>query len=586
MTRYRQFLVAVALISSLTACGGPEPAKTSEKAAAGADVTYFFNLKLVPGDGSQAADDTVFVSENGKIKAMGKKGEVKPPQGAARADLNGETIMPVFVNLNAHPGLVNGPTFGPANYNHDSVVNDLKRYLYYGVGAVLVPGTDKDDISLKVRDQVKSGEIKAAQLYTAGQRIVPKGSAGELKGMVTEVATAADARGAVDELADKKVNFIAIGIDEGTGASTMKPEIYKGIIDEAHKKNLKVVADAFALADAKELVNAGVDGLIQSVRDREVYADFVNAMKSKNVFLTPALTAIQAKFVYGDNPKWLGEQSMREAYPAELSAFLANDVFIGKMKRDPNTAKYREQFTIAQKNLKKLSDGGVKIGLGTASGSPNTFPGYFEHRELELMVEAGMPIADVYKDATSVSADLLGMTDGGTLAVGKRADFNVFSSNPFDKIANSKEIDTMYIGGQNIERLPLIQGIPINVPKVTEKEKQQEKEAEHQDAIKQAEAKLPHYGKFPLDGKSENVAGLAVPMPLHSTHSKSGNTIHVSMQGASAGDFKGFFGPALEKYSWTTAGNCWEKPSTITKKMQVLCLQASEGNATLTVTQK
>src|SRR5262249_22428475 len=147
---------------------------------ASSDITYFSNLRLAPGDGSPIVDDAVFISENGKIKALGKRGEVKPPQGAARADLNGELIMPVLVNLNGHPGLVNGSTFGPSNYNHDSVVNDLKRYLYYGVGAVLNPGTSKEDISTSVRDGIKDGKDKAAQLFTAGQRIVPKGTAGEL----------------------------------------------------------------------------------------------------------------------------------------------------------------------------------------------------------------------------------------------------------------------------------------------------------------------------------------------------------------------------------------------------------------------
>ena len=118
-----------------------------------------------------------------------------------------------------------------------------------------------------------------------------------------------------------------------------------------------------------------------------------------------------------------------------------------------------------------MAAGGVKIGLGSDSGSANTFIGYFEHHELELMVNAGMSIEDVYKAATSVSASLIGMTDGGVLAAGKRADFLVFSANPMEKISNSKEIETMYIGGQQIYRVALIQGIPINVPKFTKEQR-------------------------------------------------------------------------------------------------------------------
>ena len=339
MTRYTQFAIAIPLICCLAACGDA-PASKDEKSANGPDTTYFFGLKLIPGDGSPIQEDAAFVVENGKIQSIGKKGDVKPPKGAGRTDLDGKIVMPVFVNLNAHPGLVNGPTFGPENYNHDSVSNDLKRYLYYGVGAVGMTGTDKGDISAKVRDEVKDGKTKAAALYTAGQGIVAKGGAGPLKGMWTEVGSDADARGAVDENADKKVNFISIGVDEG--GAKMKPEMYKAIIDEAHKKNLKVVADPTTLADAKDLVKAGVDGLVQSVTDREVDDDLVKSMKDKNVFLTPALTSLEARFVYADDPKWLGEQSMREAYPVVLFVFLGDSVFIGKMKRDPNVPKYRE----------------------------------------------------------------------------------------------------------------------------------------------------------------------------------------------------------------------------------------------------
>src|SRR5579884_1689819 len=146
MRRYTQFIIAITLAGSLAACGGPEPTK-EKGAGGGSDVTYFFGAKVIPGDGSAIIDDAAFVTQNGKITAMGKRGDVKPPQGAGRMDLSTLIIMPVFVNLNAHPGLVNGPTFGAQNYNHDSVVNDLKRYLYYGIGAVLETGTDKEDIS-------------------------------------------------------------------------------------------------------------------------------------------------------------------------------------------------------------------------------------------------------------------------------------------------------------------------------------------------------------------------------------------------------------------------------------------------------
>src|SRR5205814_10140726 len=135
----------------------------------------------------------------------------------------------------------------------------------------------------------------------------------------------------------------------------------------------------------------------------------------------------------------------------------------------------------------------------------NTFPGYFEHRELQLMSDAGMSPTDIIKAATSTSAGILGIADGGSLAVGKKADFLVLTANPLEKISNSREMETMYLNGNSLERLPLLQGIQTDVHKVTEGEKQEEKNAQRQALIDAAEAKMTHYGKFPV-GEFERVA--------------------------------------------------------------------------------
>ncbi len=593
MTRYTQIVVTMMLVCSLAGCGdsnAPQQGGT-EKAPAGVEATFFSGGTLIPGDGSPVLEDVAILVENGKFKAIGKRGEVKPVQGAGRVDLTGQFIMPTLVNLHGHPGLNNGSSFGPQNYTKESVTSDLKRYLYYGVGAVLVPGTDKDDIALQVRDEIKNGTVKAASLYTAGRGITAKGGfpSNILGPLVDQIGSEADARGAVDEKAAKKVDFIKIWVDDAMGTlPKLKPEIYKAVIDQAHKKNLKVVAHVFYLADAKDLLKAGVDGIIHSIRDREVDDEFINGMKQKNVFFAPTLSAHESKFIYADSPKWLGEQSMREAYPAELSAYLADSVFVGRMKRDPNLEKFREQFKIASRNLKKMADAGVRIGMGTDSGTSNTFPGYFEHRELQLMADAGMKPADIIKAATATSAAVLGIADGGTLAVGKKADFLVLTANPLEKISNSKEIETMYLNGSSTERLPLIQNIQIETHRFTQEERKEEAKAVQQAAIDAAEAKLTHYGKFPA-GESERIAGYSVPTPLHSTHSrKPGPPIVVNVSGikGSAADVKEFYDAAFSKSGWTPAGSCFEKKNVVTNKTGSACVQASAGSAVITITEK
>src|SRR5262249_9845840 len=157
-----------------------------------------------------------------------------------------------------------------------------------------------------------------------------------------QVGNATDAKRAVADLADQKVDAVKLWMDDGNGkGAKLKADAYTSVIDEAHKRNLKVVAEVFDLADAKDLAKAGVDGFVSSIRDHEVDDALISAMKEKGTWLAPALTAAEAKFVYADNPRWLGEQTMREVYPAQLAGYLANQVSINRFKRLPDLADLR-----------------------------------------------------------------------------------------------------------------------------------------------------------------------------------------------------------------------------------------------------
>src|SRR5262245_38237257 len=407
MKCHRRILVAATLFGVLAGCS-EAPAKKEAEGAPAADIGWFQNVRLIPGDGSPAVQDAFMTVENGKTVKIGSKAEVPAPKCANRVDLAGQTIMPVLVNLHGHVGLIKAGTFSTDNYSRESVLNDVYRYGYYGVEYIVSLGADTGDVAFDVRNEQRQGKLSGAQLYTAGRGITAKGGwpTPVMKGAPIEVSNETEARKAVNDMAAKKVDVIKIWVDDNMGTlPKLSPALSAAIIDEAHKKNLKVVAHVFYLADAKDLVKAGVDGLMHSIRDREVDDDLINAMKSKNVIYTPTLTAHESKFVYVDKPKWLGEQSMREVFPAQLSAYAESDVFLGNMRRDPNLPKFREQYAMAQKNLKKMASAGVKIGLGTDSGAANTFTGYFEHREIELMEAAGMAPADIIKAATSTSAN-------------------------------------------------------------------------------------------------------------------------------------------------------------------------------------
>jgi hypothetical protein len=369
----------------------------------------------------------------------------------------------------------------------------------------------------------------------------------------------------------------------------LSKDTYTAVIDEAHKRNLKVMAQIFSLSDAKELVDAGIDGFVSSIRDREVDDALVSAMKAKNVFLAPALTAAEAKFIYADKPSWLGEQTMREVYPAQLLGYLADPVSINKFKRNSELSDLRQQYATAGKNLKKLADGGVKIALGTNSGVADTYPGYFELREMVAMADAGMKPMDVIKAATSVPAEILGQSDLGTIAVGKTGDFVAMPDNPLDKMSNVKDVGLLFINGSEQERSALIQGIQINTSSfaITKDMRAADAAAEAQAAKEAAERGLPHYGEFVL-GPSVFVRSMSLPVPKGGkADPKPGppDRITISMR-ASAAQLRSFYKDALAKYNWRAAGNCWEREHPSSKKTETLCLEASNNSAVIQITEK
>jgi cytosine/adenosine deaminase-related metal-dependent hydrolase len=106
---------------------------------------------------------------------------------------------------------------------------------------------------------------------------------------------------------------------------------------------------------------------------------------------------------------------------------------------------------MAKKNLKTLYDAGVKIAFGTDSGVPSRFSGYFEHRELQLMVEAGLTPMQAIVAATATNAAILkGNREFGTLERGRQADFLVLDESPLRNIRNTEKLSAVWQAGKTV----------------------------------------------------------------------------------------------------------------------------------------
>src|SRR5688572_7096504 len=390
------------LLALLAGCATPP---------SGGPVTAYEGARLIVGDGRVIENGTVLV-QGGKIVGVGT---LAAPSGATRVNLAGKTVMPMIVDTHVHLS----PT-------REALIRDLRMRAYYGVSAAMSLGTDSYEI-LPMRNEDIPG---AARFRSAGRGITM-----QEPGRTTVpywVNNEAEARQAIVELAANKVDIVKIWVDTRDGKyKKLTPELYGAIIDEAHKRGLRVTAHIFDLEDAKGLIRAGVDALAHGIRDQDIDDELV-AMFRRNpkLVLIPNLPDRGVKVDYS----WL-----QSGMPAEEVAKLEATNY------DRPTAQVF--YGIQARNLAKLNAAGARIVLGT-DGNRAWGP----HDEMLDMVTAGMTPMQVIVAATRNSAEFLRLADAGMLQAGKSADFIVLDANPLDDITNTRRISAVILRGAPIDR--------------------------------------------------------------------------------------------------------------------------------------
>ena len=420
-----------------------------------AETRVFKNFTLIDGTGHAAAPNSAMIIENGRISWVGPVSQLKAPSGAQVTDYSGKFIMPGLINLHGHLGFVIGVKQDASYETPENVEKNLKKYASYGVTTVVSMGTDKDFV-LQMRDKQRaSGRPGETRIYSAGQGFVFKGGYGGLPGVTPEVATPAEVQPVIDKLAAEKVDIVKFWMDDHLGTKKKMPHaIGKAIIDDAHKKGLPVACHIFYLADAQAMTDAGVNGLAHSVRDQPVDQKLIDSMMRHGTWQMAATLAREAAiFTFASTPPFINDPFFDRGVSPDTIATLKSTAFHQQMiKADPEYEKFHQFLKTAQDNLKRLADAGVKYGFGTDSGPPTRFPGYAEHWELELMVQAGLTPMQVLTAATRNGAEFLKAKDLGTLEKSKWADLIVLDKNPLDNIRNSRTINAVYIAGNRVDK--------------------------------------------------------------------------------------------------------------------------------------
>jgi imidazolonepropionase-like amidohydrolase len=450
-------------------------------------VTVFEGARLITGDGTAPIENSAFIVQNNQFTAVGRRGELQVPAGAARVDLTGKTGMPAKVDLHGHLGFedVVAGTTSKANFTRQNLVEQLERYAYMGWSAVvsmadladreIFPG-DHLDVYQAPRNPLlpKTGRMpwgavprqvatevipNAALFRTAGPGIAtPGGGAGgheSRNDIMYPITTPDEARRAVQDYVKTKPEWVKIWVDARGGnlkMGTLTPPLYIAVIQEARRLGFDTVAHTVTLADAKQLYKAGLVGAAHiPVRggdhpDEEFLA-IIRDRAAKN-------TGVPLWFNEHGSSTALGPEAWDDPVLWEL---LERDQVMDqqgasiKRMTPESVARARQSSRATGDDAKKLIAAGMKLVYGSDNGAAGRGFGWYEQLRFENWVQMGFTPSEAIVMATRDGAQVAKINTG-MVAKGKSADFVVLDANPLDNIANTRRINKVFLRGAEVDR--------------------------------------------------------------------------------------------------------------------------------------
>jgi imidazolonepropionase-like amidohydrolase len=418
-----KYVALVVLLSSLA---------LPRYAARGADsggVLLFRDARVF--DGAQVLPRANVLVRNGRIAAVGP--ELTAPDEARIVDARGKTLLPGFIDSHTH-------VFGP---------EVLRAALVFGVTTEFDMFMS-DAVLADIRKQL-AGEKGAdiADLRSSGTLVTAPGGHGTEYGMSIPTLSAPEqAQAFVDARVAEGSDYIKLIYDDGKGLGisfpTLSPETLKAAIIAAHARKKLAVVHIGSLQGAREAAEAGADGLEHLFIDRAPDAEFGRFVASHHAFVTPTLTVLES--VCGR-----GGGAALAADPA-IAPFLSSVGNADLARAFPLRVRTATNYTAAVEAVRQLRAARVPLLAGTDAPNPGTTHGVSLHRELELLVDAGLTPVEALAAATSVPAKQFGLADRGTIAPDKRADLLLVEGDPTADIKATRKIAGVWKLGVAVDR--------------------------------------------------------------------------------------------------------------------------------------
>ncbi|MBP99495.1 MAG: hypothetical protein CL477_02320 [Acidobacteria bacterium] len=442
-------LLVLLVMATFAACGGEIPPPPTEPAG-----LAIVGAQLVDGTGVAPVADSVIVIRDGRIQAAGPRDTTAIPAGAELVDAAGKTVIPGLVDLHAH-------------YGGELAASEraLKMQLYYGVTTTRSIGSD-DPEKVALMLEANAGRPDLPRAFTAGRGFsYPDGFNARIANTPTSEE---EARQMVREQAALGIHFSKMWVNAVPEPGLkIPPEIRAAIVDESIKNGLIPVAHIDEEADAVQLLEAGLNEFLHStvltfgpgagvpMDDPEPSQATLDLCLAHDCAFTPTLSITQNNWHFAEHPELLDDPDLRAVMnPAALERF-SNPETRARIVDAPEFEDRKAAFRQVQDFVKTIHDAGIKVALGTDSGTANVPMGWGTHHELELYVEAGLTPMETLVAATATGASRVppvGEADFGTLEAGKSADLVVLDADPLADISNTLTIDRVMLRGEWVNR--------------------------------------------------------------------------------------------------------------------------------------
>lgn len=404
---------------------------------------------LLDGHGGPPKPNAVILVDGDKIVAVGEEGRLAIPPGAKVVDANGFTVMPGLIDTHVHLDII-----GHGEYAewHRMVKNEYgqvmqlaaAQLLAHGITTALDAGGDTK-ISIDVRDRIGRGEIKGPRLLVSGGWI-QKSSDEAVKrhhraSQISNAQTPEEAREATRRLLDAGVDAIKVY----TGLSQ---EQIAAISDEAHKRRKLVGAHVYSEEEVQNAIKGRVDILHHagSGHQNPLYSQETLRMMAERqipvgqsiahrVALYPSHMAWPERL---DNPQLRRELGK---YADGIMASLRDFAGLGYFGR------IQLQMRVGPAATRQLYDAGVRIIMGTDSGTPGNFHSESVWREMEALVRmAGMTPSEVIVATTKDAAAAL-RVNTGVITPGRLADIILVKGNPLESMLYMQNVSVVIKDG-------------------------------------------------------------------------------------------------------------------------------------------